>query len=132
MTKYNNYAGVGTGNGANQVAILDPNAVQQDEYSTAPVNVMQEVITVTGVTPSGPAPSVREWCISTIAVDPYTKAAIINSEDGTVYRWDFASNTLLQRVNLTAGRGEAYTATVIGTDGTAYAVNDAILFAVGN
>jgi hypothetical protein len=131
-TKYNNYAGAGTGNGVNQVAILDPNAVQPDEYSTSPVNVMQEVITVTGVTPEGPPPAVSEWCINTIAIDPYTKAAIVNSEDGTVYRWDFTSNTLLQHVTLTSGRGEAYTPTVIGVDGTAYAVNDAILFAVGS
>ena len=89
LTKYNNYAGIGTGNGVNQVAILDPFATQQDEYSTSPVNVMQEVITVTGITPDGPPPAVREWCINTAAVDPYTKSAIINSEDGTVYRWDF-------------------------------------------
>jgi hypothetical protein len=131
VTKYNNYVGIGTGNGVNQVAVLDPNASRQDEYSSAPVNVMAEVITVTGVTPNGAPPSVREWCINTIAVDPITKAAIVNSEDGTVYRWDFTSNTLLQRLNLTAGRGEAYTPTIIGPDGTAYAINDAILFAVG-
>ena len=74
----------------------------------------------------------REWCINTAAVDPYTKSAIINSEDGTVYRWDFTTNTLLQALNLTAGRGEAYTPTIIGPDGTVYAINDAILFAVGN
>lgn len=131
VTKYNNYLDTGTGNGLNQVAVLDPNASHQDEYSSVPVNVMQEVITVNGATPNGPPPSVREWCINTIAVDPITKAAIINSEDGTVYRWDFTSNSLLQRMPLTAGRGEAYTPTVIGTDGTAYAVNDQILFAVG-
>ena len=131
VTKYNNYLDIGTGNGANQVAVLDPNATQQDEYSTSAVNVMKEVITVTGVTPNGNPPSVREWCINTIAVDPITKAAIVNSEDGTVYRWDFTSNTLLQRLNLTSGRGEAYTPTIIGPDGTAYAINDAILFAVG-
>ena len=132
LTKYNNYYGLGTGNGVNQVAILDPFATQQDEYSTSPVTVMQEVITVTGVTPDGPPPAVREWCINTAVIDPYTKAAIINSEDGTVYRWDFTSNTLLQSRGLTAGRGEAYTPTLIGPDGTVYAINDAILFAVGN
>jgi hypothetical protein len=131
LTKYNNYNGEGTGNGVNQVAILDPSAAMQDEYSSSPVTVMQEVITVTGVTPAGSPPAVREWCINTAAIDPYTKSAIINSEDGTVYRWDFTSNTLLQRLNLTSGRAEAYTPTVIGPDGTAYAINDAILFAVG-
>ena len=103
LTKYNNYAGIGTGNGVNKVAILDPFNAMQDEYSSTPVSVMQEVITVTGVTAEGALPSVREWCINTAAVDPSTKSAIINSEDGTVYRWDFASNTLSQRVSLTSG-----------------------------
>jgi hypothetical protein len=35
-------------------------------------------------------------------------------------------------VALTAGIGEAYTPTVIGVDGTVYAINDAIMFATGN
>jgi hypothetical protein len=129
VTKYNNYEGAG-GDGVNKVAVLDPNASQQDEYSNVPMNVMQEVITVTGATSDG-GNGFREWCINTIAVDPITKAAIVNSEDGTVYRWDFTSNSLLQRVGLTAGRSSAYTPTVIGPDGTVYAVNDQILFAVG-
>lgn len=132
LTKYNNYADTG-GNGVNEVAILDPSATQTDAYSS--VRVLKEVITVQGVTPdysNGGLPAVREWCINTAAIDPYTRSAIINNEDGTVYRWDFATNTLLQRVSLTSGSGEAYTPTVIGPDGTAYAVNDAILFAVGN
>ncbi len=132
LTKYNNYIGAGTGNGVNKVGILDPNATQQDEYSTSSVTVMHEVITVNGVTPNGSLPSVKEWCINSAAIDPYTKAAIINSEDGTVYRWDFTTNSLLQGLSLTSGRGEAYTPTAIGPDGTIYAVNDAILFAVGN
>jgi hypothetical protein len=132
LTKYNNYAETG-GNGVNEVAILDPSATQPDAYSS--VTVLKEVRTVQGVTadPSnGGFPAVREWCINTAAIDPLTKSAIVNSEDGTVYRWDFASNSLSQRVVLTSGRSEAYTPTVIGPDGTSYAVNDAILFAVGN
>src|ERR1051326_6819068 len=48
LTKYNNYAGVG-GDGHNKVAILDPNATQVDPITG--VTVMQEVITVLGVTP---------------------------------------------------------------------------------
>jgi hypothetical protein len=135
LTKYNNYAGVGTGTGVNRVAVLDPNASMQDEYSTTSVTVMNEVFTVTGVTSdnrSGYPNAVREWCINTAAIDPLTKAAIVNSEDGTVYRWDFTSNTLSQKVKLTGGIGEAYTPTVIGSDGTVYAINDATLFAVGN
>ncbi len=132
LTKYNNYVGLGTGNGVNKVAVLDPNATQQDEYSTA--TVMKEVITVTGVTPEpseGFPDAVKEWCINTAAIDPFTKSAIINSEDGVVYRWDFTSNTLSQKVVLTPGIGEAYTPTVIGPDGAVYAINDAILFSIG-
>jgi hypothetical protein len=135
LTKYNNYVNTGTGDGVNKVAILNPFATMQDEYATTPVTVMKEVITVTGVTlnPSPGFPNaVREWCINTAAIDPFTKSAIINSEDGVIYRWDFATNTLLQSLRLTGGRGEAYTPTVIGTDGTVYAINDAILFAIGN
>jgi hypothetical protein len=135
LTKYNNYVGTGTGNGINKVAILDPLAAMQDEYAVTPVTVMKEVITVTGVTPSPTAGfpnAVREWCINTSAIDPFTKSAIVNSEDGVIYRWDFTTNTLLQSLRLTAGRGEAYTPTVIGADGTVYAINDAILFAIGN
>ena len=133
LSKYNNYADFGMGNGLNQVAVLDPSATMPDEYNYGGTvaTVMQEVITVTGVTPNTGEPGVREWCINSAAVDPYTRAALINSEDGTVYRWDFTSNTLMQSMNLTPGRGEAYTPTAIGPDGTVYAINDAILFAVG-
>ena len=135
LTKYNNYAGSGTGNGVNKVAILDPSATMQDEYSTTPVTVMKEVITVTGVTPNpstGYPNAVREWCVNTVAIDPFTKSAIVNSEDGVTYRWDFTTNTLSQSLRLTSGRGEAYTPTVIGPDGAVYAINNAILFAIGN
>jgi hypothetical protein len=38
---------------------------------------------------------------------------------------------LSESVTLTSGIGEAYTPTAIGVDGTVYAINDAILFAVG-
>ena len=132
LTKYNNYVGIGTGDGVNKVAILDPTVSALDAYSSA--QVMAEVITIVGVTPEavgGFPNAVREWCINTAAIDPFTKSAIINSEDGVVYRWDFTTNTFTQNLRLTAGRGEAYTPTAIGTDGTAYAINDAILFAVG-
>lgn len=135
LVKYNNYAGAGTGNGVNKLAVLDPNATQQDEYSSTPVEVMREVLTVTGVT-AAPQPdypnAVREWCINTVAIDPANKSALVNSEDGVIYRWDFTSNTLTQPLRLTSGLGEAYTPTLIGADGTVYAINDATLFALGN
>jgi hypothetical protein len=134
LTKYNNYAGAGTGNGVNKVAVLDPDGTMPDAYSTTPVTVMSEVITVTGPTPDASESypnAVKEWCINTGAIDPFTKSAIINSEDGTVYRWDFTSNTLLEHVVLTKGLIEAYTSTAIGPDGAVYAINDATLFSVG-
>lgn len=131
LTKYNNYASTG-GNGINQMALIDPFAGQTDLYGTS-VTVMKEVITVNGVTPDDSGlPAVREWCINAAAIDPFTKSAIVNSEDGVVYRWDFTTNTLSQRLTLTTGRGEAYTPTLIGPDGTIYAINDSILFAVGS
>jgi hypothetical protein len=134
LTKYNNYAGTGSGNGVNQLAVLDPNGEQRDEYSATAVTVMKEVLTIAGVTPdpqSGFPNAVREWCINTAAIDPFSRSAMVNSEDGVLYRWDFTTNTFTQRVRLTSGRGEAYTPTVIAADGTVFAINDAILFAVG-
>jgi hypothetical protein len=56
---------------------------------------------------------------------------LANSEDGVLYRWDLTTNTLSEQVVLTAGLGEAYTPTLIGADGTVYAINNGTLFAVG-
>ncbi|HEX4083434.1 MAG TPA: hypothetical protein VHY22_00880 [Chthoniobacteraceae bacterium] len=135
LTKYNNYADPGVGgNGINKVAILDPNATEIDPISGA--TVMNEVITVVGVTPDAALLSyspnaVMEWCINSAAVDPSTKSAIINSEDGKVYRWDFTTNSLTQSVVLTPGIGEAYTPSIIGPNGMVYVINNATVFAVG-
>ena len=132
MTKYNNYAGEG-GDGVNKIAIVDPFNAMVDPISGIPV--MNEVLTIAGVTPDPNFPelpgAVREWCINDAAVDPFTGSVIANSEDGTVYRWDLASNTFTEAVPLTQATGEAYTPTVIGPDGTAYAINRSTLFAVG-
>jgi hypothetical protein len=38
---------------------------------------------------------------------------------------------LTEKIKLSTGVGEAYTPTVIGSDGTDYAINDAILDAIG-
>jgi hypothetical protein len=133
MTKYNNYAGVGTGDGKNRIAILDPNVTENDPIIPS-VLVMNEVITILGPTrdkKSGIPGAVREWCINTAAVDPFTKSVLANSEDGKLYRWDLTSNELTEKIRLSTGIGEAYTPTVIGSDGTTYAINDAILDAIG-
>jgi len=136
MTKYNNYANVSTGDGHNRIAILDPNATESDPVFPA-TSVMREVIATLGVTPDPEniqffPGAVREWCINTAVVDPFTKSVIVNSEDGNLYRWDLTTNTLSEVIKLSGGIGEAYTPTVIGTDGTVYAINDAVLNAVGN
>jgi hypothetical protein len=130
-TKYNNYGRAGSGDSRNKIAVLDPNATQAD-FIAKTVTVMKEVQTVLGVTPDPSFPGgVVEWCINTAAVDPFTKSILVNSEDGILYRWDMTSNKLTQSVKLTSGLGESYTPTAVGPDGTVYAINNAVLFAVG-
>ena len=130
VTKYNNYSdgGIG-GDGSNKVAVLDPRATETDPVTGA--SVMKEILTIVGPTPNTGQPGVREWCINTAAVDPFTKSVLVNNEDGKMYRWDLTSNTLSETFTLTTGVGEAYTPTLIGVDGKVYAVNNAILFALG-
>jgi hypothetical protein len=132
MTKYNNYAGLG-GDGVNKIAILDPNDTEIDPRTHFPV--MKEVISIAGQTPDPEyidnfPNAVREWCINSAAVDPFTGSVLANSEDGRLYRWDLTSNTFSESITLTSATGEAYTPTLIGADGTVYAVNNATLFAV--
>jgi hypothetical protein len=127
MTKYNDYKEAG-GSGINRLAVLDPNATQTDPITGIPV--MKEVLTIAGVTPDPVWPMVREWCINTAAVDPATKSILVNSEDGRLYRWDLTTNTFTQSITLTTATGEAYTPTVVGTNGAVYAINNATLFAV--
>lgn len=132
LTKYNNYAGAG-GDGHNKIAILDPNDSMTDPISGA--MVMKEILTIAGVTPDAEFPNspgaVREWCINTAAMDPATKSAIVNSEDGSVYRWDLTTNSFSQSLPLNAGIGEAYTPSLIGPDGAVYVISNATLFAIG-
>ena len=98
---------------------------------------MKEVLTIAGVTADSDQVAtypnaVREWCINSAAVDPATHSVLANSEDGKIYRWDLHSNTFTEVVTLTSGVGEAYTPTLIAGDGRVYAINNAILFAVGS
>lgn len=130
--KYNNYAGVGTGDGRNRMAILDPRQSQADSIS--PISVMREILTILGPTamsvPGFPG-AVREWCINTIAVDPFTNSVLVNSEDGRLYRWHLPSNQFTEQIRFNNGYAEAYTPTAIGPDGAVYAINNSTLFVVG-
>jgi hypothetical protein len=132
MCKYNNYGGVG-GDGINKIAVLDPHDSMIDPITGA--TVMKEIHTIAGQTPDGEFPglpgAVREWCINSAAVDPATKSILANCEDGKLYRWDMTTHAFSQIITLTPGIGEAYTPTVVGVDGTVYAINNATLFAVG-
>jgi hypothetical protein len=128
--KYNNYAGAGTGDGKNQLAVVDPTSTQADTISGRPV--MREILTIVGPTfESGTSGPVYEWCINTMAADPATGTIIVNSEDGILYRWHLATNSFTQQIRLTAGLGQAYTPTAVGADGAVYAISNARLFSVG-
>jgi hypothetical protein len=129
MTKYNDYHEAG-GSGINRIAVLDPNTGAAD--SVTGTIAMRAVLTVAGVTPDGALPAVKEWCINSAAVDPLSGSILAGSEDGTLYRWNLSSNTLSESIVLTPGLGEAYTPTIVGPDGTVYAINNATLFAVGD
>ena len=141
FSKYNNYAG-GDGNGVNRMALLDPNLSQTDPHPSANrIAEMREILTVIGCTPdaeyitqtNGFYPfAVREWCINTAAVNPATKSVFAPSEDGHLYRWDLAANSMAEVVTLDPGVGEPYVPTVIGPDGTVFTLNAETLFAIGN
>jgi hypothetical protein len=152
-TKYNNYADTGAyGDGSNKIAILDPNAAETYtiQYGTdnpggimvgdnvsgtttgASYQTMQEVIALLGITPntSEGLEGVREWCVNTVAIDIPGKGAVVNSEDGHTYRWDFTTNAITDNLNLEPPTGEAYTPTLASKDGIAFSVNNATVFAM--
>lgn len=130
VQKYNNYAGVGTGDGLNRIAVLDPRTSQADTILPA-IQVMREVITIVGPTRDGTtANSRREWCINTMLADPLRGSILANNEDGILYRWDLATNTLSQNIRLNTGLGQAYTPTLAGADGAVYAISNATLYAI--
>jgi hypothetical protein len=135
FAKYNNYA-FGDGDGINKIALLDPNATEVDPHSSSGgLVVMREVLTVAGPTPDDENPdipnAVREWCINAAAVNPPTNSILMTSEDGRIYRWNVATNSLSQTARLTKGIGEPYVPTVVGPDGVVYTLNGGSLFALG-
>jgi hypothetical protein len=93
---------------------------------------MKEIMTKVNPTqaPGEPQGVVYEWCINSAVVDADGKAVIANAEDGHTYRWDLVTGDLTS-VDLNPPIGEAYTPTEIGPDGTIYAINDAVLYALG-
>lgn len=132
VSKYNNYYDVGPhGNGHNEMAVLDPRASQKDPY--ADTRVMKAVQTVLSPVhhPGEPAGARYEWCVNSAVVDPADDSVMVNNADGTLYRWDLARNALAEKIHLNAPRAEAYTPTIIGPDGTVYAINNATLYAIG-
>lgn len=132
VSKYNNYAIGPHGDGKNEIALLDPHAQQQDRFSK--VHVLKEVRTVLSpVHVPHTTPGARyEWCINSVAVDPTTGSAMANNEDGHLYRWDLDTGELAESIRLGDPAGQAYTMTVIGPDGTTYAMTNAVLYAVGS
>jgi hypothetical protein len=136
--KYNNYIGIGSGDGMNQVALLDPSANQKDPINNTTL-VMKQVDTALSPTVSSQGGR-TEWCINSavvVAGSATTDASIfVNNEDGILYRWDLGFGTVkpilqIPGFQLTGGLGEAYTPTIIGADGTIYAISNATLFAIG-
>ncbi|MDB6064087.1 MAG: hypothetical protein JWR26_295 [Pedosphaera sp.] len=140
FSKYNNYAYAGVdGNGINKIALLDPGATQLDPHPSATGLVeMRELLTVPGCTPDpGNAGTthpyaVREWCVNTSALNPATHSIIAPSEDGNVYRWDLAANSLAEVYTIGPGISEPYVPTCIGPDGTVFTINGSKLFALGS
>jgi Bacterial Ig-like domain (group 3) len=137
FSKYNNYA-FEDGDGVNRIALLDPNATQIDPHATADNLVeMREVLTVTGPTPDANSLgtefpyAVREWCINTAAVNPATHSIYLPSEDGHIYSWNLATNSLTQGVQLNEGIGQPYVPTVVGPNGVIYTLNGGTFFALG-
>ena len=55
-----------------------------------------------------------------------------DSEDGRLYRWNLATNSLDQAVALNQGLGQPYVPSVMGPDGTVYTLNGGNFFALGN
>ena len=131
VSKYDNYIFAGQGNGHNEVAVLDPGVSQKDPFSKVKTMKVVKSILSPDHEPGTPAGARYEWCINSAVVDTADDSVFVNSEDGMLYRWDLATNTLAEKIRLNAPRGESYTPTMLGPDGTVYAINDGKLYAVG-
>ena len=130
--KYNNYAGCG-GNGANRVAIVDPNASALD--SIINISTMKVIDSLLCPTADDDFPNVptavREWCVNSAAVDVPKSCVLVSAEDGILYRWNLQTHSITEQIRISPGIGEAYTPTAIGPDGRVFAIANGILFAIG-
>jgi hypothetical protein len=138
LCKYNNYddnGGDPSADGSNHVALLDPSSdsITRDRQSGIPV--MNEVLLLLSPNKtnndSGHPNARYEWCINSAVIDVAKGGAIVNCEDGHVYRWSFSTNSIIEMLDLQPPTSEAYTSTVIGPDGTIFAMNNTLLFALG-
>ncbi len=138
MSKDNNYLGSGTGDGLNRIALFDPHAAAPDPVVPS-VRTMAMVQSVLGPTDYPGTSQIAgtglypryEWCINSAVVDVRGGTIIANSEDGHLYHWNLQTGQIVESILLNPPRPEAYTMTVIGPDGTVYAINNATLYAIG-
>ncbi len=132
VSKYNNYYRIGPhGDGHNEVALLDPRAHQKDPYASVQTMKPVETILSPVQVPKEAAGARYEWCINAAVFDVADHSVYVNNEDGILYRWDLATGKLAEQIRLNKPRPEAYTSTLIGPDGTVYAINNATLYAIG-
>jgi hypothetical protein len=132
LSKYNDYLGIGGGREMNKIAIIDPNVSRADPIQPS-VTIMTEVETLLEPTqfPGAPEGATNEWCLNNGVVDVKTHSVFAHGEDGYLYRWDLATGLSSQNIRLNAPLPETYTWTVVGRDGTVYAINSARLYAIG-
>ena len=135
VSKANNYRGIGTGDGLNRMAVLDPAASAPDPILPA-VATMRPVETV--LAPSavpGEGSATFPWTVNAAAVAPSNGqvggSAVVISADGKLYRWNLVSNSLDAGLTLAAPGPQAYTPSVIQPDGSLLAIADGTIYAVG-